>query len=178
MKQTGRIALGGLLAALALVCMALTAFSWGTFLLPALAGIVLIPYVVEAGPRRAWLLYAAVGLLSLWISPSRSAQLFFIVFFGYYPILKCLLERLRRRWLEWTLKFAVFNLSFAGAFALLTFAFSLPVKTVSVGGISITWLLPALGNLACWLYDRALSDLVGQYMRRLHPQVARMFRLR
>ena len=87
MKPTGKVALGGVLAALSLTFMLLTFFPFATYALPAIAGAVLIPFVVEVNAKSAWLVYAAVAILSLFISPDIEAKTLFISLFGYYPIL-------------------------------------------------------------------------------------------
>lgn len=61
--------------------------------LPALAGAVLIPIILEIGVKWGWMSYACVALLSLLITPSMEAKVLFIAFFGYYPVLKALIER-------------------------------------------------------------------------------------
>ena len=85
------------MGALSLMIMFLTAFPYMTYALPAIAGAVLIPVVIELGSKWAWMVYACVSFLSLLIAPSLEAKVMFIAFFGYYPIVKALLERQKNR---------------------------------------------------------------------------------
>ena len=65
MKQTKKLALTGMLCALAAGIMMLgNLIPLATFCCPALAGLMLIPVFVECGERMSWSAYAAIALLS------------------------------------------------------------------------------------------------------------------
>ena len=78
--------MGGIASALCLLLMMLTIIPIATYTMPALAGMVLIVVVIENGYSTAWMVYAAVGFLSLFICPDKEAAMLFVGFFGYYPI--------------------------------------------------------------------------------------------
>lgn len=177
MKQTGKVALGGVFGALSLMFMLLTVFPLGTYALPAIAGAVLIPVVVEVGAGTGWMVYAAVALLSLLVAPDMEAKVLFVGFFGYYPVLKAQLERLRMRWLEWTIKFSVFNVSMVLSYVLMLYVFHLDPETFTFGGVNLAWVMLAAGNVVFLIYDFALTSLVGGYQRGLHPRLTRIFHL-
>ncbi|MDD4414336.1 MAG: hypothetical protein PHR14_07295 [Oscillospiraceae bacterium] len=177
MKQSGKVALGGILGALSLTFMMLTFFSLGTYALPAIAGAVLIPFVVEVGAKSAWMVYGSVALLSLLIAPDIEAKVLFINFFGYYPILKSLLERTSKRWLEWILKLLVFNTSIILSFLLLIFVFNLEFEMLVIGGVNLVYIMLAFGNIVFVIYDFALTNVISMYMRVLHPRIKKIFKL-
>ena len=86
MKKSKQVAAGGIAASLCLLLMFLTGlFPFATYALPAMAGTLLIVVVIELGRPTATMVYAAVSLLSLLITPDKEAALMFVVFFGYYP---------------------------------------------------------------------------------------------
>ena len=68
-----------------------------TFALPALAGLLMIMIVIEMGARWAWPTFAVVAILSVFFVPDKQAALLYVIFFGYYPILKALIERLKNK---------------------------------------------------------------------------------
>ncbi len=177
MKQAGRIALGGVLGALSLTLLMFTVFPIGRFTLPAIAGAVLIPFVIEFSPQRGLLIYAAVAVVSLFIVPDIEAKVLFIGFFGYYPILKSLFESLASRWFEWLAKLAVFNISVVLSYLLLIYAFRFNPGYFSLFGVNIVYFLIAAGNIAFLLYDKVLTNLVTLYIRVLHPHIVKIFRL-
>ena len=74
MSKSGKIALGGLLTALGVVLMFLTGLiPIGTYALPAIAGVLLIVAVIEIGAKWAWMIYAAVAVLSLLFAADKFA---------------------------------------------------------------------------------------------------------
>ncbi|MFR7447097.1 MAG: hypothetical protein ACLUV1_08340 [Evtepia gabavorous] len=122
-----RVAFCGVLAALMIAVMLLgTMIPTTTYICPALAGVLLLPVVWEFGFRTGALLYLAVALLSLILSPNKEAALFFVLLFGWYPLLRPKLQHLRRKPWRIILKLLLFNLALAVIFALLLFVFVMP----------------------------------------------------
>ncbi|MCI8554446.1 MAG: hypothetical protein HFJ80_05820 [Clostridiales bacterium] len=175
MKQTSKVALCGILSALSLLLMVMTIVPVATYALPAMAGAVLIPVVMEAGVKWGWLSYAAVGLLSFLVAPDPEAKVLFLTFFGYYPVLKCLLERMKKRWAEWLIKLILFNGSMAGSYWLTIFVFHLP-SDFQLFGVSLPLIFLLIGNVVFVIYDLALTNVLTAYWYRLHPRLSRIFR--
>ena len=175
MKRTGKIALGGLTAALAVVCMMLTAVPATVYALPVVAGALLLPLTLEAGKGAGWTAYAAVSLLVLLLTPSWEPKVLFVLFFGYYPILKLTFDRLHPP-LGWALKLAVFNVAMVTAYVLLFALFSLPPDTFSLFGVNLPAVFLLVGNGAMVLYDIALTRVLRMYRFRWHKWVAKIFR--
>ncbi|MFQ9846006.1 MAG: hypothetical protein ACLRXC_03500 [[Clostridium] leptum] len=145
MSKSGKIALGGLLTALGVVLMFLTGLiPIGTYALPAIAGVLLIVAVIEIGAKWAWMIYAAVAVLSLLFAADKEAALLFVLFFGYYPVLKSFLERISNKVLSWISKFAVFNVAVVACFFL-------AVNFCSFRGfVYCIWHLFAVGLFDSW----------------------------
>ena len=61
---------------------------------PLLASLLLVPIVIEYGKGYPWGVWLATAILALLLLPSKSPAAVYAVF-GYYPILKAHLERLR-----------------------------------------------------------------------------------
>lgn len=174
MKQTGRLALGGVLTALALCFLLLTLSPLATVALAALAGVCGVPVVAELGKKAGLLHYAAVALLALLLIPAVQGKVMYIAFFGYYTVLKAWVEsHIRSRAAEWTVKLLVFLLALGGAgwvlYALL--------RPVFPAWFSL-WMLPVAAVALCGVfvvYDRALTGLVGMYLERVRPRLRRLF---
>lgn len=166
----------GMAAALATALMFLTGLMpTATYSLPALAGLVGIVIVVEIGVRWAWPVYAAVSVLSLLIAPDKEAVTLYILFFGYYPILKALLERQPRKWLQWLLKFLVFNAAVVLYYWIAIKVLGVPEESFWSFGVVMPVALLVGGNVVFLLYDYVISGLVRVYWQRLHRTVSRMF---
>ena len=174
MSKSGKIALGGLLTALGVVLMFLTGLiPIGTYALPAIAGVLLIVAVIEIGAKWAWMIYAAVAVLSLLFAADKEAALLFVLFFGYYPVLKSFLERISNKVLSWISKFAVFNVAVVACFFLAVNFLQLPEDSFTVFGIYLPWVFLILGNAVFLIYDIALSGLVSTYVEKLHHRVTK-----
>lgn len=160
----GRTALAGLLAALSLICLYLA------FLVPtgklgvvALAGVFPAGAVVSAGLAAGFFCYAAAGILGLLLLPAKSAALLYLIFFGLWPMVKSLVERLPNRGLEWAAKLACCNIALAVLWFGLRSLF-LPFLPAALGQ---TWMVFAAGNVGFVLYDLGFSGLIAFYVARV-----------
>lgn len=98
-KQAKFIALGGILAALAMVIMCLGGLiPLATYVCPVLCAIMLHVLLQLTGKRIGWAWYATVAVLSLLFAPDKEAAAVF-VFLGYYPLVKPWFDRLPAAWL-------------------------------------------------------------------------------
>ena len=174
MKQSAKIALCGVLSALSVVCMMLTVIPTSTLALAALAGIVLMPVTLEAGIKWGFAAYASAGALVLFIAPDKEAAMLFLTFFGYYPTLKLLLDRLPKV-LSWALKLLLFNAAIVAAYVLLMFVVGLEPDEFEVFGVNMPLVLLGLGNVVFVIFDIALKGLEGIYKTRWHKIFVRVF---
>ncbi|MGX8710674.1 hypothetical protein ACRQU7_08985 [Caproiciproducens sp. R1] len=174
MSRTIRLAFCGVITALCTVTMFLTGLiSIGTYALPAFAGILLIVVVVELGVGWAWPVYLASSVLSLLLAGDKEAAMLFVVFFGYYPILKAQIEGMHRRVLSYFLKFGVFNAAMILGFFLSIRVLGVPEDSFTVFGIYLPWVFLVAGNFVFAVYDYAISSLVALYFQRFHRYVGK-----
>ena len=176
MKQSGKVALGGVLGALAVVCLLGTVFPYATFALPAMAGLVLVPVAIEAGKGPGWVTFLAVAALNLLLTPSMEAKILFIAFLGYYPLLKLLLDPLPPVF-SWVIKFALFNATVVSAYWLMLRLFALEDNSFEMFGVDVPLVLLGLANVTFLLYDLCINRLLDWYMIAAHPRLKRLFRI-
>ena len=82
-QQSRRMALCGVLAALALVFLSMGGMiPFATFCCPILAMLCMLPVLEEYGAKTAVVFYAAVSLLALLIAPDKEVSLLY-VFLGW-----------------------------------------------------------------------------------------------
>lgn len=149
-------ALGGMLAALAVVIMSMgTLIPVATYVCPMLCAVLLQVVLKACGSRIAWAWYGAVAVLSMLLSPDKEAAAVF-VFLGYYPILKPRLDRAR---LPWLWKGLLFNGATLLLYALLLRFLGLEqvVSEFAEMGVAMTLLTLVLGNITFFLLDRLLG---------------------
>lgn len=173
-NQSARIAFCGVVTALGGLLMFLTGLvPIGTYALPALAGVLPMAVVIEIGPRWAWSVYAAVSILSVLIVPDREAVALFLLFFGYYPILKAAIEHILSKPLRAVLKLADFNLSMVAEFLAGIYLLGVPREGFVLFGVYLPWAFLLAGNLVFLLYDYAVSLLVVSYCRNFHSAISK-----
>ena len=175
-RKSGRIALCGVLCALAMTLMlGGSVLPFATFCAPAMGGILLVPIAMECGMRLAWVSYAALSILSVLFVPDKESAFIFVFLFGCYPLLKAWLHRIRWRAARAAAKTAVFNLLVFACYGALLFVF--PVQQVAAEfAAAAPWAvagLLAMANLCFWVYDAALTNLARAYALRLRPMLRR-----
>lgn len=150
------MALGGVLAALAVVIMSMgTLIPVATYVCPMLCALLLQMVVKACGSRIGWSWYGAVMVLSLLMAPDKEAAAVFAAI-GYYPIVKPTLDRKKGKWL-W--KVLLFNGSVLLMYWLLMHLFGLEQITKEFEGLgaAMTLVLLILGNVTFFLLDRLLG---------------------
>ena len=162
-KRTGAggIALGGLLAAMAVVVMGLGGLiPVATYVCPIICTMFLAVFRKVCGNRLAWAWYAAVGILSALFSPDKEAVAVY-VFLGYYPILKPVFDTFPLRWL-WKALF--FNGSILIVYWLLLHLMGMTQLSEDFRelGIAGLVLMMVMGNFIFFLLDRLLG---GRFRR-------------
>jgi len=150
------IALGGVLAALAVVIMSMgTLLPVATYVCPMLCAILLQLILKICGQRIAWAWYGAVSILSLMMAPDKEAAAVFLAL-GNYPILKPKFDGKTGKTL-WKLLY--FNAVILLTYWLLMhlFGFDQLAAEFAESGIILTVLMLVLGNVTFFLLDKLLE---------------------
>lgn len=175
MKQNSKITLCSMMAALATAFMLLSYFPYLTYAIPAIAGLFIMVAVIEIDCKWALGAYISSAFLTFLLAEPES-KLIYICFFGYYPIIKAVLEKIRKPILEWVIKIFIFNgavllvyFMFAGLFGVSVDEF---VEWGKYGAIGLL----ALGNVVFVLYDIAVSRIAMVYIGVLHPKIRKIFK--
>ena len=167
MRRTpaGVIALGGMMAALAVVIMSLGGMiPVATFVCPVMCMMLLNFVLKMCGRRIGWAWYGAVAILSLLLGPDKEAAAVFL-FLGYYPIIKPKLDGLK---LGLILKLLLFNAVILVMYWILIHLFGMDqiASEYQELGMVMTVITLILGNVTFWMLDRALTNLTRKYDRR------------
>ncbi|MGI6031443.1 MAG: hypothetical protein ACOX7F_08070 [Eubacteriales bacterium] len=163
MNKSSEVATGGVLTALAVVIMTLSnVFTTLSYTLAIAAGLCVMVALVELGRRGAWLVFAASAILAGILVASKENVVLYVGLFGYYPILKSMIEKIDRPRLEWGIKLLVANGAFAAMAAVLWYVLRIPME----GGIYFAVLLWLLANGCLVLYDKVLALATQQYIHR------------
>ncbi|MBQ7118034.1 MAG: hypothetical protein IJN88_07470 [Clostridia bacterium] len=182
MSQSGKTAVGGMITALSVVILMPTALEIFVYALPAMAGMLVMFSVIELDKKWAFGIYAAVSILSLMLVPNKEAAVLYTAFFGYYPILKAVLESRLPKVPEYILKFAVFNVSMLASYAVLIKVLGMPFDELmgleGETGFLAEYMLPVvliLGNITFAFFDIALTRIVTTYLRVWQKKFRKLF---
>jgi len=171
--QSRKTAFCGLMTALSVTIMlAGGIIPIATYAIPMIAGVLLLPILLEYGKKSAWVSYAAVSLIVLLLGIDKEAA-FFYIFLGYYPILKWDIEKISKKPLKLAAKLLVFNLSIVIMYTLLGFVLNMDaiVQEFSQMGMALLVVFVATLNLCLLLYDRLMLPLVYLYAARISPKL-------
>lgn len=158
------IALGGVMAALAVVIMCMGGIiPVATYVCPMLCALLLAVVLRFVGRRISWAWYAAVALLSLLLGPDKEAAAVF-VFLGYYPIIKPWVDK-RKLPILW--KLLIFNGAIGVMYSLLLYLFKLDqvVRDFSEFGLVMTLVTLLLGNVTLFMLDLLLTRISGRRIK-------------
>lgn len=178
-KISYKVSLGGIVAALCLTMMFLTAvFPPLNMTLPLFAGMLISVVAIEVSPSWALVTYIVVAILSFFITPDKEAAIFFSVLFGYYPVLKDAVDKMKAKLISFIIKLAVFDAAMILIYYITIYVFG----TVDIfeefgflGDVMIPVLLIVM-NLIFFLYDYCLTVTMQAYIKWFRPTFLRKFK--
>ena len=162
-RKTRSLTLSALFAALTIVVLYISVL-WptGQLALSAVASFFTVAAVIESGIFYGVYVYAVSAILGFILLPDKTVPLYYILFFGYYPIAKSLIERIEKTPFQWVLKLLVF-----------VAALTVMWLFVRVLLIDYVWSIPnalivyAVGCAVFVLYDYGYSKAIGLYLGRV-----------
>lgn len=175
-KIAFRVALGGICSAVCLLLMFSSSFlPMLDYTIPTFAGFMMVVMIVEVDKNWALATYCAVSLLSIFVTPNYEATLLFILFMGYYPILKYYLDQKKNRLLVWAIKLAVFNVAIVIFFLAFQYIFTSVdmLEGMEMFGKYAVLVLWAAANLFFFIYDYALTQLTDMYINWFRKKILR-----
>ena len=138
----------------------------GKIALSAVAGLATAAALIECGYLYSVLEFMVAAALGLILAPSKTPAMMFCLLFGWYPIVKSLIEKLKSRAAEYLLKLAVI-LVVLGVFFVLA--------RLGVGELSLPdtskLVVAAVAVIGFFAYDLCFSGLVRVYIRRVRGRM-------
>ena len=176
MKQNAKITISAISAALAVALMLTSYFPYLTYTIPAVAGLFMMLPLITINAKWAFASYIVSAIIVFLIAEPEAALLY-VFLLGYYPILKGIIERMKKAIFEWPLKLVVFNIAIVCFYQV-----AILVMGISFGdfgdfgryGLYIIWFA---ANVVFVLYDIAISNMAILYMYRVNPKIKKLFKL-
>ena len=147
-----------------------------TYALPAVAGVLVIFIVIEIDKKWAFGVYSAVGILAFLLVHDKEVAMMYIAFFGYYPIIKALLESKIPVVLSWIIKVLIFNVTMVAAYIILIYLMGITVDEIAEYGKMAVPMLLGAGSVAFVAYDIALTRIITLYMIKWRKYFKRYFK--
>ena len=162
MRDTSkRMAFCAMMAAMCVVLLLLGAIlELGMYAAPLFAGLFFIPVGEKYGRKYHTILFVVSAILCFLLVPNLEESLLFAGLFGWYPIVRPVLQKLPKP-LRLVTKLAIFN----AVVIAVEYVVIHIIAPEAVQGI-LLWVLLALGNVTFLLYDRLIPKM-QQLLRRL-----------
>ena len=177
MKNTQKLAVSGLLTALSTVIVILSnIIPIGMFTFPAVAGIIIYILSIAAGQKYAWMSFIVTSLISFALCTEKEAAVCFILFLGFYPMVKEHIEKLRIRVIAYILKLLLFNACGVAIYFILIFVFSVPADTFEFFDINLPAVLLAILNAVFLIYDYALTVFNRVYRKKIYNFITKLIK--
>ena len=172
-KQSMMAAFCGMAAGLSMAVMLLGGvIPAATYAVPMLCGLLLLPILLEFGEKAAWATFFAVAALALILDFDKEAA-FFYLFIGYYPIVKWKLDKISSKGLRIIAKLALFTVSMAVMYALLSLLFPMleVMKDFEEMGAVVSILFFVVYDFCMLIFDRLLLYAVMLYGNKIRPRL-------
>ena len=156
-NKTKNTAVCGLMIALSVVLMMLTTLvPVFMYVIPIVTGL-LVLFVADISDKKWGVgVYFSTAFLSLLLITDKEAALTYTLFFGYYPLIKDIIEKLPKA-LAWLLKLVLFNAAAVGIGVISFYLFGVSGEEYNEFGKYTIPILLIMANVAFILYDFCLT---------------------
>ncbi|MBO5857563.1 MAG: hypothetical protein J6Q87_04880 [Clostridia bacterium] len=152
MKKTRYTTISGMVSALSVVIMLLTNIMPSMmYVIPIITGAIVFAVNEIIGKKWALGVFFVTSFISFILLTDKEAALNYTLFFGYYPLLKPLYEKLPKV-LSWGVKVLTFNVALVAIGVVVTFIFKLPFLDEDMGKFTIP-VFAVLFNIVFVMYD-------------------------
>ena len=156
-NKTKNTAVCGLMTALSVVLMLITTIvPVFMYVLPIVTGLLVVFIEDISNKQWAFGVYASTSFLALLLLTDKEAALTYVLFFGYYPLIKDIIEKLPK-WVAWLLKLLIFNFAVVAIGVISFYLFGIAGDEYNEFGKFTIPILMAMANLVFVLYDFCLT---------------------
>lgn len=144
------------------------ALSLNTFAFLSLASFFTGVMFIEGRLKYSLLTFAVVSLLGFVLPVDRMSLIYYVCFFGYYPIIKSYIERINKLSVEIIIKTVFFFIiSFSLCYGIISFTGQSLSDKIPWQGVAI------IGVLVLHIFDYVLSILFDFYVKKIRTKIKR-----
>jgi hypothetical protein len=175
MKKAKQISICGILTALSIVLLFLGTVVWVfQYFMPVITGLLMIILVNSVDKKSAWTVFVAVSILSLLFMPDKECCLTYIFFFGYYPIIKENIDKIKSKFLLWVVRLLVFNVAIVSSQLVCIYVFGIPFDDV-FGAWGVALLL-LFANLLFVVYEKLINIVTVLYLKKYKNKIDKLLK--
>lgn len=154
------MALAGLYLSCILSSLSLVAFAVGIFML--------CIAVAECGVRWGAITSVVIGLLGFIFLPNKLILFPYVMFFGYYPILKLYIEKINIVSIERLIKAAAFTVAMLAVYFVMK---SLHIEIINGETATVVIATAVLLEICFILYDDVCTKFISLYLTRISSKI-------
>lgn len=131
-----------------------------------LSSIFLASILLEFGVKFAFVNYVSSSILIVILIYNKVIIIPYVLFFGYYAIIKYYIEKINNFFIEWIIKISLFNITM--------YLIYLIVDKLFIGDIKINlpfWIITILAQIVFIIYDYAFSVAIGYYVKNFRNKI-------
>lgn len=175
MKKSKQIAVCGVLSALSVALLFLGSVIWVlAYIMPLVTGLLMIILTQNVNKKSAWTVFAAVSIICLLIMPDKECGLTYMFFFGFYPIIKENVDKIKSKILLWLARLGIFNAGIVLSQLICFYIFGIEFDNF-LGRWGIVLLL-VIANLMYLIYEKLLGMITVIYIKKYKNRVARLLK--
>ncbi len=170
MKNSKVIAYSGVATALSVVMLFLGSIFWVLgYTMPLVASLVMIILLDSISQKSALLTFVSTSVISFILLNDKECVLLYVLFFGYYPLIKDKINDIQPKFLSYLLKFVTFNAAMVLTQILCVYVFGIPFDDM-LGKWGIVVFVLCL-NLVFVVFDKLYTLLLKLYRIKLKKKV-------
>lgn len=170
MKNSKVIAYSGVATALSVVMLFLgSIFSVLGYTMPLVASLVMIILLDSISQKSALLTFISTSIISFVLLNDKECVLLYVLFFGYYPLIRDKINDIKPKSLSYLLKFITFNAAMVLTQVLCVYVFGIPFDDM-LGKWGIVLFVLCL-NLVFVVFDKLYTLLLRLYRIKLKKKV-------
>lgn len=170
MKNSKVIAYSGVATALSVVMLFLGSIFWVLgYIMPLVASLVMIILLDSVSQKSALLTFISTSIISFILLNDKECVLLYILFFGYYPLIRDKINDIKPKFLSYLLKFITFNAAMVLTQVLCVYVFGIPFDDM-LGKWGIVLFVLCL-NLVFVVFDKLYTLLLRLYRIKLKKKV-------
>lgn len=170
MKNSKVIAYSGVATALSVVMLFLGSIFWVLgYTMPLVASLVMIILLDSISQKSALLTFVSTSVISFILLNDKECVLLYVLFFGYYPLIRDKINDIKPKFLSYLLKFVTFNAAMVLTQILCVYVFGIPFDDM-LGKWGIVVFVLCL-NLVFVVFDKLYTLLLRLYRIKLKKKV-------